>query len=362
MKKYIFVLVVLLGPLSINAQRDKNITACFSQLLVDKVDFTENTKLKYALYSLWNSQLYDSAKQSGALNATGYGDLNYDQSHLKTLNELQVHEENIDYDRATALHTAMLDPQAGGIIKSCLASLSSKYGAWAYVEVEDERFIHVVVHWTSTDGLPLKIRSQSITGGAVVDDGGTHPSLPIPQDTGFFARFFDPDISSGSSKSFRIQRDNPYATVSVKFNLSPGISLDDDLPPMPPVPEKLHYRTVVHSGEPGLAHTFLHGLGGNGSWVLTDKITDLTADPTAVFTSVLCNKVANGPHTRLERATPEWWGINVQGLGVGTREASCSGFTDEFQGTTIGIAVQYQVTGLVADKVPWKWVDWNKKH
>jgi hypothetical protein len=52
-------------------------------------------------------------------------------------------------------------------------------------------------------------------------------------------------------------------------------------------------------------------------------------------------------------------GINVPGTGVGLKQASCSGFVDEFQGASIAIAVKYQQTGVVASAIPWK--DWNKK-
>ena len=81
---------------------------------------------------------------SAMYTAYGMGNLNK-PSQAKVVRELQMQNQSIDYNRATAVHVARLDPQASAIINHCLDRLTSGFGAFSTIEREDERYIDLTI-------------------------------------------------------------------------------------------------------------------------------------------------------------------------------------------------------------------------
>jgi hypothetical protein len=79
-------------------------------------------------------------------------------------------------------------------------------------------------------------------------------------------------------------------------------------------------------------------------------------DRTAIFTSVTCEKYSEPKDfADLDGATPHY-ADTASGSGVGTRQASCSGWWQE-AGRKIKMVVEYKVTRFEPQKVPW--VPWR---
>ncbi len=343
-----------------------NAEVCFSDLLQNHYDFNENVDLKYRLLSLWDRQLYEDSKMNSAMY-TAYGMGNLDASQAKVVRELQMQNQSIDYNRATAVHVARLDPQASAIINHCLDRLTSGFGAFSTIEREDERYIDLTISWRDTSGRPLKFKKQEIFNGYVLDDNKTHPTVPFLS-AGWYS---DPEIPSGSSRSIRVERTGPYQRVIFNFVVSPEIGFKSIH--VDPVPERVTYRQIpvgknLLSGLPlhseWVAQTWVNNNGlvqtwddGNGHkhYRMDHDISEVDQDPTAVFTSVICEKYgAPSDFADLDGANPPWASIAV-GQGAGTRKATCYGWWQN-TGRSIIMKADYQLTGF--EPVSHTWQPW----
>lgn len=354
-------------------------SVCFSDLLRNHYDFTQHVDLKYRLFSLWNQDLYEASKEDNSI-WTPYGADDYGKSAQKILHELQVNNQSIDYNRVTAIHVASLDKQAAGIINHCLDRLTSGFGIFTKVEVEDERYLDLTIYWKSPEGEPLTIRKQEVFNATVLDDNRGHPDLPLPKQTGWFSgvipRWYDPQIPSGSSRSIRVERTGPYDRVIFRFTVSPDITFEDV--PVEAVPEKVIYVPTPRSTHPvtkkdyqqewiaqtwvdnnGLKQTYDDG-HGHKHYRMTHEISELSGDPTAVFSYVHCYKYGSPQDfADLDGASPPY-ATDAPGIGEGTREATCSGRWQE-TGRSIRMLVQYQTTDFVPN--PQRWEPWQQgKH
>lgn len=362
--------VLLTAGTSLLAQSGRPIdaTVCFSDLLQNHYDFSQNINMKYRLYSLWNRDLYEASKND---TSAGIGPANadYDQSTQKVLHELQENNQSTDFNKATALHVATLDPKASDIIKHCLNNLTSGYGIFTKVENEDERYLDVTIYWRSTEGHPLKFKKQEIFNGVVLDDHGSHPALPLISGSGRFS-WGDPAIPSGSSRTIRIERKGPYDRVLLKFVTSPDLSFETI--PAEPVSEKVVYvmkevtkvsgvdlhgewvaQTWVNNN--GLTQTF-DDRHGHKHYAMKHNISELSHDPTAVFTRVRCEKYGSPQDfADLDGATP-YWNSFAPGQGVGTSSATCTGWWQE-TGRSMRMVADYQVTRYEPQLQ--KWAPWH---
>ena len=154
-----------------------NVNSCYSDLLRNQFDFSQHTSIKYRLFSLWSKDLYEQSKMDSSL-FTAYGAGGLDGSQTRVLREMQMNNESVDYDRATAIHAALLDPAAAQIINHCLDTLTSGTGVHTKLVIEDERYLDLTIYWNSNAGTPLKFKSQEIFNGIVLDDKGSHRPCP----------------------------------------------------------------------------------------------------------------------------------------------------------------------------------------
>ena len=350
-----------------------NANACFSDLLVNHYDFNQNTDIKFRLLSLWNQELYEKSRMDSAL-FTAYGAGNLNLSQDKVLRELEINDQSIDYNRVTAIHTTTLDQQATAIINNCINHLTSGYGIHSKVEIEDERYLDLTVYWDDPNGKPLKFKKQEIFNGNVLNDRGSHPTVPfVTTDTGYFSRWHDAEIPSGSSRTIRVERTGPYQQVVFNFVVSPDIvfakiSID-------PVPEKVKYKKNQLAKNP-LNDQPLHkewvgrtwdqdSAGSNNGLIQTSddgnrhhhyamahSISEVSDDPTAVFVRVICEKYGSAQdYADLDGAVPSY-ATSAVGQGVGTTKATCSGWW-ELPGRSIIMKVDYQVTSFVPENQTW---------
>jgi hypothetical protein len=343
-------------------------SVCFSDLLRNHYDFTQNVDLRYRLFSLWNQDLYEASKEDNSV-WTPYGGASYGKSTQKILRELQVNNQSIDYNKVTAIHVASLDKQAAGIINHCLDRLTSGYGVSTKVDIEDARYLNLTIYWRSPENGPLRFRKQQIFNGIVLDDNRSHPSVPLAA-SGWLSRWFDPQIPSGSSRTIRVERTGPYDRVKFSFTVSPDITFEDVF--VEPAPEKVVYVKTQRANHPvtdqayqhewvaqtwvdnnGLKQTYDDG-HGHKHYKMTHEITDLEPDdPTAVFTYVHCYKYGSPQDfADLDGAVPPY-ATDALGQGAGTREAICSGWWQE-SGRSMKMSVQYQTTDFVPQTQRWQ--------
>lgn len=335
--------------------------SCFSSLLQNHYDFSQHEDIKFRLFSLWNRDLYEESKINGGI-LTPYGAGNLDTSQSKVWRELQENNQSLDYNKVTAIHVASLDPQAKEIIDDCLKRLTSGYGAFTTVEVEDERYLNLTIYWRDPSGNPLKIKKQELFNGNVVDDHGSHPTVPFVSGS----RWSDYQIPSGSSRSVRVERTGPYQRVIFSFVVSPDISFEKIY--VDPVPEKVTYTkkylnvdthgplyrewiAATWVNNDTLVQTWDDG-AGHKHYRWTRNISDITDDPTAAFSYVLCEK--SGPFSDLDGATPPWAG-SANGQGVNTKQAVCSGW---WQNTGVNVKMRTWVTITGYDSTSHTWEPW----
>ena len=374
MKTVILTIALLLTSVTAVAQNGQPIdtTACFSDLLKNRFDFEQNADLKYRLLSLWNRELYESSKSDSAIFGV-YGADNFEASLQKVLRELQEKNQSIDYNKATSLHAARLDPNAAAVINPCLERRTSGYGIYTTIEVEDQRYFDVKISWKSKDGGSLKFKKQEIFNGVVLDDNKSHPTLPLALPDGVLPQLFDPEIPSGSSRTVRVERSGPDQPVIFKFSVSPNIPFETIT--VAPVPEKVIYvknerKTNRTTDQPlkaeWIAQTWVNNNGLVQTYDLGDtkkhyRIThhmdEIEKDPTAVFTNVRCEKYGEpADYADLDGANPSWATI-APGIGDGTRDASCTGWWIK-TGRSIKMVATYQLTEYEPQKQ--KWPAWEK--
>jgi hypothetical protein len=338
-----------------------NANTCFSALLQNHYDFAQNKDIKYRLFSLWNKELYEDARMSSGM-ITAYGEGSLDASQTKVLRELQMNNQSIDYNVATAIHVASLDKDAAKIINHCLDDMTAGYGAFSKVEIEDERFLDLTIYWADPSGNPLKIKKQEIFNGIVLDDNKSHPTVPF----GSGKSWSDYEIPSGSSRSVRVERTGPYQQVIFNFVVSPNISFEKIV--VAPVAEKVEYTkrgkdTDPITGQPlyreWLAQTWVNNNGlvqtsddghGHKFYKMTHNVSEITDDPTAVFTQVACEKF--GDFNNLDGAVPPWAATAI-GQGQFTKDASCSGWWQE-TGRNMKMKAWAQVTGYETRNITWQ--------
>jgi hypothetical protein len=339
-----------------------SVGACFSNLLRDNYDFRQNTKLKYQLLTFWDNELYEASKTHNDLY-TAYGADTFDHSQDKVQRELMSNNVSIDYDRDTAFRREVLDPQASKMFKDCLDSMTSGFGAFTTVINENERYSDVTIRWRGTSGEPLKLRTQEVFNGNVLDDNGTHPRQLFKKEG-----LFDPEIPSGSSRTVRLERTGPYQQIVIRLIVSPDIGFQNLY--IDPVPERVDYTYVSVSTQPGTVDPNFHMWGpqrvsenGNGlqqydpnpptpyfhHYRMRHDISELSKDPTAVFDAYHCDKV--GAYSDFDGAPGAATTVHPGGSTV----AECTGWwQDVGLNATMSMSVTWHTTGYLKRSHTWQ--------
>lgn len=250
LQKVVLFWFLLFCPLSALCQHGDplDVSKCFSDILVDKRVDWKHERLKYAMLSAWNRDLFNAAQSGGSLDVLIEGlpvGASFEQSDEMRIKELLEQKESIDYDSATASSVAWLDTQAGQIIHDCLdAQIRKSYGLYAVEYLDDDRHATVVLNWNwLPSGTPILIKTKNILNGKVTDDQGKHPSQLLP------GRYM------GLSDWGELSRSTPISLERIDLNKDIVINLESDPDVglqhivVPVVPEKQDCKPATETAD-----------------------------------------------------------------------------------------------------------------
>jgi hypothetical protein len=136
--RFSWLIVVSLSLSSIAAAQQGgpvDVSACFSNILVDVTIDKRDKNIRYALQQQWSQSLYDKAQQSNSLTAWIDGASaqdSYETTNIKRVDEMYKMSEDYSYSSNSALYRASLNPQAKAIIFKCLDTLVAAQGLGLY--------------------------------------------------------------------------------------------------------------------------------------------------------------------------------------------------------------------------------------
>jgi hypothetical protein len=331
-----------------------DVSACFSDILVDKTVNLHNERLRYAALSVWNKEMFDSAKQSGTLGILIHDlpvNAGFSSSDELRLKEFYMNHENLKFDESTASATFFLDPQAGEIIKSCVQRMvASNFGFYTVYYNNTERNTILGLYWNwAPSTTPLKIRTKNIENAIITDDHGKHPADLLPPPWFGWSRLPNsPDFIS-------LERKDPEKSIVITLETDPNVG--GQYVVIPPVSHKEtcteekepkdHFGTAYHYDawfHPEQLHVDYDDGQGHKYFTIQVNINDLENGKDGVISDARCTKAT-------EHAPGDFFELTNTGTHTSST-ATCQGWWQSL-GRLVKISIDWYKVGYKCTPIPW---------